>query len=157
MRIWFSLVFLTNVYFHFSVDEEVVEIVDPIITTRLPETVAAINNKSETRKSKKKAGLLRGLGSMFRFGKHRKPAANSELAAEALILPPSACSERRSSGPPSAVRSEVDRYNVLRRTLPPDDRDRAELSRQMAMAAARQVICRLFGYVLHCWITFGSI
>lgn len=53
--------------------------------------------------------------------------------------------ERRSSsghsgsiGRSSAV-TEVDRHHVLRRTLPPDERDRAELGRQMAIAVARQV------------------
>jgi hypothetical protein len=35
--------------------------------------------------------------------------------------------------------TEVDRHHVLRRTLPPDERDRAELGRQMAIAVARQV------------------
>ena len=109
-----------------------------------------INNKSEIRKSKKKAGLLRGLGSMFRFGKHRKSGPPSpELEPDTIIT--SATSngggihERRPSGPAGLTssctgRPDVDRHHVLRRTLPPDDRDRAELGRQMALAAARQVI-----------------
>ncbi|XP_046455472.1 partitioning defective 3 homolog isoform X10 [Daphnia pulex] len=136
--------------------------------------IPMLNNKNETRKSKKKnanaAGLLlKGLGSMFRFGKHRKSAPASpesghqssgsdptvsghhSMAGGHMIMPSSGNqshhhhqSERRSSsghsgsiGRSSAV-SEVDRHHVLRRTLPPDERDRAELGRQMAIAVARQ-------------------
>jgi len=136
-----------------------------------------INNKSETRKSKKKnanaAGLLlKGLGSMFRFGKHRKSAPSSPESeshqqhhssgstrdpvtgntAVGMSIMASAAGpqhlhvqDRRSStlndgrGTIHGRPSEVDRHHVLRRTLPPDERDRAELGRQMAMAVARQV------------------
>jgi hypothetical protein len=133
--------------------------------------IPMLNNKNETRKSKKKnanaAGLLlKGLGSMFRFGKHRKSAPSSpesghqssgsdptvsghhlSMAGGNMIMPSSGNhqNERRSSsghsgsiGRSSAM-SEVDRHHVLRRTLPPDERDRAELGRQMAIAVARQV------------------
>jgi hypothetical protein len=137
--------------------------------------IPMLNNKNETRKSKKKnanaAGLLlKGLGSMFRFGKHRKSAPASpesghqssgsvptvsghhSMAGGHMIMPSSGNqshhhhqNERRSSsghsgsiGRSSAV-TEVDRHHVLRRTLPPDERDRAELGRQMAIAVARQV------------------
>lgn len=133
--------------------------------------IPILNNKSETRKSKKKnanaAGLLlKGLGSMFRFGKHRKSAPASpesghqssgsdpivsghSMAGGNMIIPSSVNqqqqhyqhSERRSSGHSGSMgrSSEVDRHHVLRRTLPPDERDRAELGRQMAVAVARQV------------------
>lgn len=136
--------------------------------------IPILNNKSETRKSKKKnanaAGLLlKGLGSMFRFGKHRKSAPASpesghqssgsdpavsghSMAGGNMIMPSSGNqqqqqhhhhhqSERRSSGHSGSIgrSSEVDRHHVLRRTLPPDERDRAELGRQMAVAVARQV------------------
>lgn len=135
--------------------------------------IPILNNKSETRKSKKKnanaAGLLlKGLGSMFRFGKHRKSAPASpesghqssgsdpavsghSMAGGNMIMPSSGNqqqqqhhhhhqSERRSSGHSGSIgrSSEVDRHHVLRRTLPPDERDRAELGRQMAVAVARQ-------------------
>lgn len=133
---------------------------------RSPSDLGVLNNKSETRKSKKKnantAGLLlKGLGSMFRFGKHRKSAPASPESshqssgsdpahslAGTIIMPSSSSSatlqhyqhERRPSGPGSLGRSsDVDRHHVLRRTLPPDERDRAELGRQMAIAVARQV------------------
>lgn len=129
--------------------------------------IPMLNNKSETRKSKKKnanaAGLLlKGLGSMFRFGKHRKSApaspesghhqssgsdpVSSHSVAGNIIMPSSSNQhhyqqERRPSGPTSSIgrSSDVDRHHVLRRTLPPDERDRAELGRQMAIAVARQV------------------
>ena len=134
--------------------------------------IPILNNKSETRKSKKKnanaAGLLlKGLGSMFRFGKHRKsapaspesthqtsgsdPASGHSLSGN-IIMPsnhhhhhPHHQHERRPSGPVGNTgsigrSSDVDRHHVLRRTLPPDERDRAELGRQMAIAVARQVI-----------------
>lgn len=120
-----------------------------------------LNNKGETRKSQKKkngnnaAGLLlRGLGSMFRFGKHRKSAPSSPESASgphplddaAIItssMQPREFHERRPSGSVGRP-SDVDRHHILRRTLPPDERDRAELGRQMAMAVARQVICVTF-------------
>lgn len=104
-----------------------------------------LDNKCETRKSKKKPGhlLLRGLGSMFRFGRHRKSPSSPEPANSDAITSAglTACHERRPSVPhgTSTTRSDVDRHHVLRRTLPPDERDRAELGRQMAMAVARQV------------------
>lgn len=139
-----------------------------------------LNNKCETRKSKKKntvnnttAGLLlKGLGSMFRFGKHRKStgpshtssssdhqsgshqSSGSDPATPSAMIVPSATTgginyyhqERRTSGPGSLGRGSSssgadvgDRNHVLRRTLPPDERDRAELGRQMAIAVARQV------------------
>jgi hypothetical protein len=69
------------------------------------------------------------------------------MAGGNMIMPSSGNhqNERRSSsghsgsiGRSSAM-SEVDRHHVLRRTLPPDERDRAELGRQMAIAVARQV------------------
>lgn len=150
-------------------DEEAAELNEMMAPVRCPSEneLPMINNKSEVRKSKKKnanaAGLLlRGLGSMFRFGKHRKSAPASpesigsdrllDTAAGSIILPSSSSMAsggghqqhgRRPSGPlsnGSAVgRSDVDRHHVLRRTLPPDERDRAELGRQMAMAVARQV------------------
>ena len=107
-----------------------------------------LDNKCEMRKSKKKPGhlLLRGLGSMFRFGRHRKspsspepPATTTDAITSAALA---ANHERRPSvphGTSTGTRSDVDRHHVLRRTLPPDERDRAELGRQMAMAVARQV------------------
>ena len=139
--------------------------------------IPMLNNKNETPKSKKKnanaAGLLlKGLGSMFCFGKHRKSApASPESGHQSsgsdptvsghhltmagggnmVIMPSSGNqphhhhhSERRSSSGHSgsigrSATSEVDRHHVLRRTLPPDERDRAELGRQMAIAVARQV------------------
>jgi len=106
-----------------------------------------LDNKCEMRKSKKKPGhlLLRGLGSMFRFGRHRKspsspepPATTTDAITSAALA---ANHERRPSvphGTSTGTRSDVDRHHVLRRTLPPDERDRAELGRQMAMAVARQ-------------------
>ena len=146
--------------------------------------IGVINNKSENRKSKKKnanaAGLLlKGLGSMFRFGKHRKSAPSSpeseghqhssgtvrasdpvtgnkpvgmSIMASAAGPHHLHVQDRRASstladgrgtihGRPSEA---VDRHHVLRRTLPPDERDRAELGRQMAMAVARQVNIRFY-------------
>lgn len=152
-----------------AVDEEAVEIPNDLMPPpRSPSDIGIpmMNNKSEARKSKKKnanaAGLLlKGLGSMFRFGKHRKSAPASPesghqtsgsdpVSANSLtgnIIIPSSSNqahyqhERRPSGPTSSVGrpSDVDRHHVLRRTLPPDERDRAELGRQMAIAVARQV------------------
>lgn len=124
------------------------------VTSRSPDDEAVLNNKCDLRKSKKKPGLLRGLGSMFRFGKHRKSPSSPETTTDTIMTAsghagpagqagPNVNYERRCSGPPpgiSAVRSDVDRRHILRRTLPPDERDRAELGRQMAMAVARQVI-----------------
>ena len=150
-------------------DEEVVEVNEMMPPPRSPSDIGIpmLNNKSETRKSKKKnanaAGLLlKGLGSMFRFGKHRKsapaspesshqpsgsdPLSGHSLVAGNIIMPGnhSLHHERRPSGPVGSTGSisratDVDRHHVLRRTLPPDERDRAELGRQMAIAVARQV------------------
>ncbi len=115
---------------------------------------ALLNNKGDVRKSQKKkngnnaAGLLlRGLGSMFRFGKHRKSAPSSPESSstgvqqdEGNLIAPSMQAQQQEERRKSAGRpSDVDRHHVLRRTLPPDERDRAELGRQMALAVARQV------------------
>lgn len=162
--------------FGMTVDEEVVEIPNELMPPpRSPSDIGIpmLNNKSETRKSKKKnanaAGLLlKGLGSMFRFGKHRKSAPASPESGHQtsgsgsdpvsamtgnIIMPSSSNQphyqhERRPSGPTSSVgrSSEVDRHHVLRRTLPPDERDRAELGRQMAIAVARQVNNSIFQF-----------
>lgn len=125
-----------------------------------PTVAMLLNNRDDARKSQKKkngnnaAGLLlRGLGSMFRFGKHRKSTPSSpesstghQIVDDAAIISASIQQQqqqhhqdRRSSGSATGRLSEVDRHNILRRTLPPDERDRAELGRQMAMAVARQV------------------
>jgi len=115
------------------VDEEAAELNEMMAPVRSPSddrnVAALLNNKGDVRKSQKKkngnnaAGLLlRGLGSMFRFG---KPSMQAQQQEE----------RRKSAGRPS----DVDRHHVLRRTLPPDERDRAELGRQMALAVARQV------------------
>ena len=133
--------------FHFCrlVDEESGEIIEicppPPISADADE--AQLDNKCEMRKNKKKPGhlLLRGLGSMFRFGRHRKSPSSPEPAnADAITSAALGAShERRPSVPhgTSTARSDVDRHHILRRTLPPDERDRAELGRQMALA--RQV------------------
>lgn len=139
-------------------DEEAAELNEMMAPVRSPSddrnVAALLNNKGDVRKSQKKkngnnaAGLLlRGLGSMFRFGKHRKSAPSSPESSSTgvqqddgnLIAPSMQVQQqeerRKSTGRPS----DVDRHHVLRRTLPPDERDRAELGRQMALAVARQV------------------
>ena len=172
-------------------DEEVVEVNEMMPPPRSPSDIGIpmLNNKSETRKSKKKnanaAGLLlKGLGSMFRFGKHRKsapaspesthqtsgsdPTSGHSMAGN-IIMPSNhhqhhpVHHERRPSGPVVGSTgsigrsSDVDRHHVLRRTLPPDERDRAELGRQMAIAVARQVISPLNPPKKNVQKFFGSV
>lgn len=130
------------------------EMMVPVRSTSDDRDGAAVLNKWDVHISQKKknvdnatALLLPGQGSLFRFGKRRKSAPSSkELPSTGVqqddgsLIAPSILAQkqeerRKSTGRPP----DVDRHHVLRRTSSPDEHDRAELVRQIALSVALQV------------------